>query len=163
MAGLGTIINTAAVIGGGLLGNVVSRLLDETQQASIERACGVSVLFIALAGAMEGMLEVQGTTLSSAHAMLVVLCLAAGTIVGELAGIEDAFERLGAWLQERTGNEGDAQFVDAFVTASLTVCVGAMAIVGSIQDGVSGDWSTLAVKSVLDLIIVAVMTSSMGV
>ena len=163
LAGIGTIINTAAVVGGGLLGNVVSRLLDEPQQASIERACGVSVLFIALAGAMEGMLEVHGTTLSSAHAMLVVLCLAAGTIAGELAGIEDAFERLGAWLQRRTGNEGDAQFVNAFVTASLTVCVGAMAIVGSIQDGVSGDWSTLAVKSVLDLIIVAVMSSSMGV
>ena len=61
-----------------------------------------------------------------------------------------------------TGNSGDASFVNAFVTASLTVCIGAMAIVGAIQDGILGDYSTLAVKSVLDFIIVAVMTSSMG-
>lgn len=163
MAGLGTIINAAAVMAGGLLGNVVARLLDESQRTSIEKACGVSVLFIALAGAMEGMLQVQGSTLASAHSMLVVLSLAVGTIIGELIGIEAAFERLGAWLQQRTGNEGDAHFVEAFVTCSLTVCVGAMAIVGAIQDGIAGDWSTLAVKSVLDLIIVAVMTSSMGI
>lgn len=60
------------------------------------------------------------------------------------------------------GNSGDSQFVNAFVTASLTVCIGAMAIVGAIQDGISGDYSTLAVKAVLDFIIVAVMTSSLG-
>ena len=57
---------------------------------------------------------------------------------------------------------GDKQFVNAFVTTSLTVCIGAMAIVGSIQDGVLGDYSTLAVKSVLDFIIVAVLTTSLG-
>ena len=62
----------------------------------------------------------------------------------------------------KTGNSGDASFVNAFVTTSLTVCIGAMAIVGAIQDGILGDYSTLAVKSVLDFIIVAVMTSSMG-
>ena len=61
-----------------------------------------------------------------------------------------------------TGNGGDNGFVNAFVTASLTVCIGAMAIVGAIQDGILGDYSTLAVKAVLDLIIIAVMTSSMG-
>lgn len=64
--------------------------------------------------------------------------------------------------KKKTGNSGDAEFVNAFVTASLTVSIGAMAIVGAIQDGLLGDYSTLAVKSVLDLIIIAVMTSSMG-
>ena len=78
------------------------------------------------------------------------------------AAIEKGFERFGEWLKEKTGNSGDAQFVNAFVTTSLTVCIGAMAIVGAIQDGILGDYSTLAVKSVLDFIIVAVMTSSMG-
>ena len=72
------------------------------------------------------------------------------------------FERFGEWLKGRTGNAGDASFVNAFVTASLTVSIGAMAIIGSIQDGLLGDFSTLAVKSVLDFIIIAVMTSSMG-
>jgi len=94
--------------------------------------------------------------------MLVVLCLAIGTVIGEMIGIENGFERFGEWLKIKTGNSGDRQFVHAFVTASLTVCIGAMAIVGAIQDGISGDYSTLAVKSVLDLIIIAVMTSSMG-
>ena len=94
--------------------------------------------------------------------MLVVLCLAIGTVVGELAGIENGFERFGEWLKEKSGNGDDKQFVNAFVTASLTVCIGAMAIVGAIQDGIMGDYSTLAVKAVLDFIIIAVMTSSLG-
>ena len=94
--------------------------------------------------------------------MLVVLSLALGTVIGELIGIERGFERFGAWLKVKTGNSGDRQFVDGFVTASLTVCIGAMAIVGAIQDGITGDFSTLAVKAVLDFIIVAVMTSSLG-
>ncbi|MBR3271065.1 MAG: DUF554 domain-containing protein, partial [Clostridia bacterium] len=82
--------------------------------------------------------------------------------LGEWLGIEAGFERVGEWLKQRTGNGGDKQCVNAFVTASLTVCIGAMAIVGAMQDGISGDYATLAVKSVLDLIIVAVMTSSLG-
>ena len=65
-------------------------------------------------------------------------------------------------LKKKTGNSGDASFVNAFVTASLTVSIGAMAIVGAIQDGLTGDYSTLVVKSVLDFIIIVVMTSSMG-
>ena len=126
------------------------------------KACGVSVLFIAIAGAMQGMLTFDGHALVSGKSMLVVLCLAIGTMVGELLGIENGFERFGEWLKKKTGNSGDPQFVNAFVTASLTVCIGAMAIVGAIQDGILGDYSTLAVKAVLDLIIVAVMTSSLG-
>ena len=111
---------------------------------------------------MEGMLQVQNGAISSGKSMLVVLCIAAGSIIGELLGIENWFERFGKWLKIKTGNAKDANFVNAFVTASLTVCIGAMAIVGAIQDGILGDYSTLAVKSVLDLIIIAVMTSSMG-
>nr|MCR5161036.1 DUF554 domain-containing protein [Lachnospiraceae bacterium] len=99
---------------------------------------------------------------ASGKSMFVVLCLAIGTVIGELLGIERGFESFGEWLKNKTGNSGDKQFVNAFVTASLTVCIGAMAIVGAIQDGILGDYSTLAVKAVLDLIIVAVMTSSLG-
>ena len=162
MIGLGTLINAAAIVAGGLAGHVVGRLFNQEQQDALTKACGVSVLFIAIAGAMSGMLQIDGGALASGKSMLVVLCLAAGTVVGELLGIEDASERFGAWLKEKTGNGDDAQFIDAFVTASLTVCIGAMAIVGAIQDGISGDYATLAVKSVLDFIIIAVMASSMG-
>lgn len=162
MIGLGTLINAAAIVAGGLAGHVVGRLFNQEQQDALTKACGVSVLFIAIAGAMSGMLQIDGGALASGKSMLVVLCLALGTVVGELLGIEDVFERFGAWLKEKTGNGDDAQFIDAFVTASLTVCIGAMAIVGAIQDGISGDYATLAVKSVLDFIIIAVMASSMG-
>ena len=162
MIGLGTLINGAAIVGGGLLGNFTGKLFQQDQQESLNKACGISVIFIAIAGAMQGMLSIDGGAIASGKSMLVVLCLAAGTIIGELIGIENGFERFGEWLKVKTGNSGDASFVNAFVTTSLTVCIGAMAIVGAIQDGILGDYSTLAVKSVLDFIIVAVMTSSMG-
>ena len=71
-------------------------------------------------------------------------------------------ERIGEWLRDRFANGAEGGFVDAFVTTSLTVCIGAMAIVGSIQDGILGDWSTLALKGALDCIIVCAMTASMG-
>ncbi|MBP5168859.1 MAG: DUF554 domain-containing protein [Oscillospiraceae bacterium] len=162
MFGLGTIINTICVIVGGLIGLFAGKLFKKEQQDAITKACGVSVLFIAIAGAMQGMLNIDAGKLVSGKSMLVVLCLALGTIIGELIGIEKGFERFGEWLKKKTGNSGDKGFVNAFVTASLTICIGAMAIVGSIQDGISSDYSTLAVKSVLDLIIIVIMTSSLG-
>ncbi len=162
MTGLGTIINSASILAGGLIGHFTGTFFKDEQQKALNTACGVSVLFIAIAGAMEGMLKIEGAQLSSRKTMLVVLCIAVGTIIGELIGIEKGFECFGEWLKEKTGNSGDIGFVNAFVTASLTVCIGAMAIIGSIQDGISNDYSTLAVKSVLDFIIIAVMTSSMG-
>ena len=162
MIGLGTIINTVAIVLGGVIGHFTGKLFRQDQQTAINKACGISVLFIAIAGAMQGMMKIDGDALVSGKSMLVVLCIAIGTIVGELIGIEDGFERFGEWLKMKTGNGGDKQFVNAFVTASLTVCIGAMTIVGAIQDGIMGDYSTLAVKSVLDFIIIAVMTSSLG-
>ena len=86
----------------------------------------------------------------------------AGALALSLLNIEGAFERFGEWLKVKTGNARDKGFVNAFVTASLTVCIGAMAIVGSIQDGILGDYSILAAKAVLDLIIIMVMTCSLG-
>ena len=162
MVGLGTLINTAAIIFGGIIGHFTGKLFKQEQQTALNNVCGISVMFIAIAGAMQGMLHIDAGTIVSGKSMLVVLCLAIGTIIGELIGIEKGFERFGEWLKKKTGNSKDKQFVNAFVTASLTVCIGAMAIVGAIQDGITGDYSTLAVKAVLDLIIIAVMTSSLG-
>ena len=162
MIGLGTIINTVGIVAGGIAGHFSGKLFKEEQQNAICRVCGVSTIFMAIAGAMEGMLKIENDTISSTKAMLVVLCLTIGTIIGEIIGIEKGFEHFGEWLKHKTGNSKDAKFVDAFVTASLTVCIGAMAIVGAIQDGISGDYSTLAIKTVLDFIIIAIMTTSMG-
>ena len=162
MVGLGTIINTAAILAGGLLGGLFGRFLKDSTQDALTKVCGVSTLFIAISGAMEGMLSVEGGAVVSGGAMLIIGCLAIGTFLGELLNIEDGFERFGEWLKVKSGNAKDKGFVNAFVTASLTVCIGAMAIVGSIQDGILGDYSILATKAVLDLIIIMVMTCSMG-
>lgn len=155
-------INGAAIVAGGLAGGLVGKLFRKEQQDAINATCGISVMFLGVSGAMQGMLALEDGRIVSGKSMLIVLCLALGTVIGELIGIERGFERFGEWLKEKTGNSGDKGFVNAFVTASLTVCIGAMAIVGAIQDGISGDWSTLAVKSVLDFIIIAIMTTSLG-
>lgn len=162
MIGLGTIINTAAIVVGGLTGMLFGSLLKDRHQESLKKACGISVLFIAIAGAMEGMLTINNGVISSGQAMLVTLCLALGTLVGEIIDIERYIEKFGEWLKIKTGNSKDSEFVNAFVTASLTVCIGAMAIVGAIQDGITGNWSILATKAILDFIIIMVMTSSLG-
>lgn len=162
MVGLGTIINTLAILAGGILGMVFGRFFKENVQDALCKTCGVCTLFLGIAGALEGMLTVEGTGVVSGGTMLIIGCLALGSLVGEFLDLEGAFERFGQWLKIKTGNAKDKGFVDAFVTASLTVCIGAMAIVGSIQDGILGDYSILAAKAVLDLIIILVMTCSMG-
>ncbi len=162
MFGLGTLINAFAIVFGGLAGILFGKLLKERHQTSLNMACGVSVLFIGIAGAMQGMLDIQNGVITSGQTMFVTLCLAIGTLIGEIINIEDGFESFGEWLKVKTGNAKDKDFVNAFVTASLTVCIGAMAIVGAIQDGIFGDWSLLATKAVLDFIIIMVMTCSLG-
>lgn len=162
MIGLGTIINSAAIIVGGVFGLLFGKLLKERVQDTLQKANGVCVLFIGIAGAMEGMLRLSGSTLSSGRSMLIVASLALGALVGELMNIEHWVERFGEWLKIKTGNAKDKDFVNGFVTASLTVCIGAMAVVGSIKDGIEGDISILTTKAILDLIIVMVMTCSLG-
>ena len=162
MPGLGTIINCAAILAGGLLGLLFGRFLKENIQDALTKTCGVCTLFIGIGGALEGMLQVDGSSVISGGGMLVIGCLAIGTLIGELLAIERGFERFGQWLKFKTGNAKDRGFVDAFVTASLTVCIGAMAIVGALEDGLTGDYSVLSAKALLDLIIIMVMTCAMG-
>lgn len=162
MYGLGTMINTAAIVAGGVGGALFGRFLKENVQDTLTTVCGVSTLFIAITGALEQMLTVENGAIVSHGAMLVIGCLTIGAVIGELLNLEGAFERFGEWLKQKTGNAKDKRFVDAFVTASLTVCIGAMAIVGSIEDGITGDYSILATKAVLDFIIIMVMSCSMG-
>lgn len=162
MFGIGTIINVAAIIIGGIFGRLFGRFLKENIQETLTKACGISVLFIALAGTFEEMFTVTSDGIISNGGMLIVICIALGALLGEMLGIEKQIERFGEWLKIKTGNAKDKNFVDGFLNASLTVCIGAMAVIGSIQDGLTGDYSTLATKGILDLIIVMVMTCSLG-
>ena len=126
------------------------------------QANGVCVLFVGISGAIQEMMTVTSDGLESGGTMMIVVSFAIGSLLGEWSNLEHRIEQFGNWLKVRTGNSTEKMFVNAFVTASLTVCIGAMAVVGSIQDGISGDHSTLVLKAVLDMLIICVMTASMG-
>lgn len=164
MPGLGTVINVLAIIFGGICGLLFGRAIKEKARESLYAACGVSVMILGISGALEKMLTLAADgSITSSGAMLLVGCICLGTVIGELIDIESGFERFGEWLKIKSGNTKDKRFVESFVNASFTVCIGAMAIVGSIQDGLLSDCSTLVTKAILDLIIILVMTSSQGV
>ena len=162
MIGLGTIINTAAIILGGVAGGLFGKRLTERYQDTLMKACGLCVIFLGIAGTLEKMFTVQNGSIVSGGTMMMIASFAIGSLVGEWINIEHHMNRFGEWLKVKSGNSKDKIFVDAFVTASLTVCVGAMAIVGSIQDGILGDYNTLLMKAILDFVIICVMTASMG-
>lgn len=162
MIGLGTILNVAAIVAGGLIGLVFSRAISARYQQTLMQAIGVCVIFVGIGGAVQKMVTVTADGLQSGGTMMVVISYAVGSLLGEWIDLERRMEQFGTWLKIKTGNAREKQFVDAFVTASLTVCIGAMAIVGAIQDGLSGDHSTLALKAMLDMVIICVMSASMG-
>lgn len=159
---LGTLINTGAIIAGGVVGSFFQRGLKERFQETLMSAMGLSVILLSIGGVCSEMLTLQNGQLETQGVLMMIVSLALGALVGEAINLEHHTQTFGAFLREKSGNSGDNKFVDAFVTASLTVCIGAMAIVGSIQDGLTGDISVLVTKAILDCIIIFVMTASMG-
>ena len=162
MFGLGTLINVAGIIAGGLIGIICGKLITPRIQDTLMKANGVCVLFLGIAGTLEQMVSVQDGQLLSSGTMMMILSMSIGALIGELINLDSRMEQFGEWLKQKTGNAKDRLFVDGFVTASLTVSIGAMAIVGALQDGLTGNFSTLLTKAILDLIIICVMTASMG-
>lgn len=164
MKGLGTIINVAAVIIGSGFGLLIKTGLKKRFQEILMQACGLATIFIGISGALTGMLFIDETgVISSKNTMLLVCSLVIGGLIGELINIEKRLDHFGEKIKAMVHAQNDNSFVDGFVTASLVICVGAMAIVGSIQDGLTGDYSMLVAKALLDLIIVMVFASSLGV
>lgn len=163
MRGLGTIINVLAIMAGGILGIVCKRFLKDRYQETIMKATGISVVFLGAAGMLTKMLVVSPDgSLTTQGSMTMILSLVIGALVGEIINIDAQFERFGEWLKHKTGSDGDKKFTTGFVSASLTVSIGAMAVIGSIQDGIYGDYTTLVAKAILDFIIVFIMASAMG-
>jgi uncharacterized membrane protein YqgA involved in biofilm formation len=162
MIGLGTMINVAAIIAGGAIGIVGGKWLSERCQETLIRAMGVCVMVVGLAGALEKMLSVDGGKLTSGGTMMLVISMAIGALVGEILDLDRRMEGFGRWLREKSGNGKDNRFLDAFITATMTVCIGAMAIVGAVEDGINGNYTILAAKALMDFVIILVMASSMG-
>ena len=162
MKGLGTIINVLAIIVGGIIGLLFKNVLKERYQETILKATGIAVMFLGISGTISKMLVIQDGSLSSIDTLPMIISLALGAFLGELLDIDHKIEEFGTWLKVHTGNAKDINFTNAFVSASLTVCIGAMAIIGALQDGINGDYSVLLAKAILDLIIIMIMTSSLG-
>ena len=150
-AGLGTLINVAGIIVGGIIGLLGVKFLTENIRRTLQDACALTVIFLGAEGALKNF-----------DAMLFIASLIGGGLVGAIIDIDGKFERFGIWLRTRSGNDGDTKFVDGFVTASLTVCVGAMAVIGAINDRLLHDSTILIAKSALDMIIISIMTASLG-
>lgn len=161
--GIGTIVNTLAVIIGSMIGIMIKGGLKQRYQKIIMQALGLATLFIGASGAMSGMLKVIGNGLETQGSMLLIGSLVFGALVGEFLNIELRLEQIGEWLKSKVHIKNDTHFVEGFVTSALVICVGAMAIVGALQDGLQGDPSTLFAKSILDFIIVMVFASTLGI
>ena len=162
MAGLGTLVNALAIIAGGIIGMVFGKKIPERMQETLLKVNGTAVLFIGIGGAMSKMLTIKDGVVNTQGSMMMIGSLAIGTVAGELLDLDGWMHRFGVCLQKKTGNGSDSHFIEGFVSASLTVCIGAMAIVGAIADGIDGNHSVLFAKAVLDLIIVMVMSASLG-
>ena len=163
MIGLGTIINTAGVIAGGLIGLGLKNGIKKNMQDIMMQACGVATIFIGGAGALSKMLVFQDGKLETQGTMLLIFSLVLGSLLGEWINIEQKMDLLGERIKKAVKVENDNLFVEGFVNVSLIICVGAMAIVGSVQDGISGDYSMLVAKAILDLIIVVVFAATYGI
>ena len=162
MRGLGTIMNTIAVIAGGLLGMLLKNGMKQRTQDILMQACGVATIFIGASGALAKMFTINDGVLETQGSMLLIFSLVLGSLLGEWLNIEEKMDSLGEKIKSAVKAQNDNLFVEGFVNISLIICVGAMAIVGSIQDGISGDYSMLATKAVLDFVIVLVFASTYG-
>lgn len=162
MFGLGTIINTLFVIIGSILGLFFKKGLRENIQDILMKASGIAILFIGISGVLSYMLTIENGTIGTRGTMLLIFSMTLGSLTGELLNIEGKIERFGLRLRDFFHARGDSSFIDGFVNTSLIICIGAMAIVGAIEDGVHHDISTLTAKSVLDFVIVLVNASVYG-
>jgi len=162
MVGLGTLLNTGAVLAGSAIGIFLKNGIKKATQDILMQTCGVAVIFIGIAGTLREMLHVVDGAIQVQGTMLMIFSLVIGGFVGQLLNIEKGLDGLGDKIKKAVKQDEDHRFVDGFVNTSLIICVGAMAIVGSIQDGLSGDYSMLAAKSILDFVIVIVFASAYG-
>ena len=165
MIGLGTIVNCIAVIIGCTVGLFIKKGLAPRFEDLIKKVLGLSTMYIGVSGTLVGLLTInENGKLETQGTMLMIFSLVIGAIVGEALGIEDRLDSLGEKLKKCVKvNDNNSKFVEGFVTNTLVICVGAMAIVGSLNDGISGDASTLYAKSILDCVIGVIFASTLGI
>ena len=170
----GTLVNVAAVVAGGVAGTLLGGRVPDRVRTALTDVLGVFVVVLGIADAMTAFGDVLGAALGRAAVLVVLGSLLVGGVAGELLDIEGRLERLGAWLRERTvrdataaagdaGGDARARFIEGFVVTSLVITVGPLAVLGSLQDGLGGDWTLLAVKSLLDGPVALAFASVFGI
>ena len=164
MTGLGTIVNVAAILAGCMVGLFLKGGLPRRLQDTISGAVGLCVVFVGITGALKGLMSVQGTGFETRDTLVTVICMVVGAALGEWINIEAKLEQLGEWCRSRIpAGQVSGTFVEAFVSSSLLFCVGAMAIVGSLEDGLNHSYNTLFTKAVLDGVLSIVFTAALGI
>ena len=150
---IGTLVNVAAVIVGSLLGLLLRKGFPEKMKTTVTTGMGLCVVLIGMQGA-----------LSTQNVLLVILSVVLGSILGSLLKIEERLDKLGLSLQKKfAAKDGNDNFAKGFVNATLIYCVGAMAIVGSIDSGLRGNHDTLFAKSLLDGVMSIALASTMSI
>jgi len=163
MIGLGTIVNAGAIILGSLVGLLLKNGITERYKNILMQAIGLAVVMIGISGTLQGMYMVLDTgKLDRLYIMTMIFSLVIGSLIGEALNIEKALENLGNRLQKRFSNSGGS-FAQGFVTSSLIYCIGAMAIMGALEDGLMGNHSTLFAKAILDGVSAIVLSATMGI
>lgn len=169
MIGLGTIANVAAIIIGSIIGYYINDRFSKTLQESLMTAIGVALLVIGISGVVVRMLRVSNGRFDTQGTMLLILSLVIGTLLGEWWQIDLTMAKLGTVIRQKMIyfrkdlDRSDNLFIDGFVSATLITCIGAMAVIGSLQDGLTGDSTMLLSKSLLDLITCIVLSASLGI
>ena len=165
MTGLGTIANVAAIAAGATIGVLLKGGLPKRFQDIVISAIGLCTMFIGISGALTGLLNITETGLQTTQTMMMIGALIIGGLLGEWIDIERHLEELGEWCKAKLPGSQDklGTFVEAFVTSSLLFCVGAMAIVGSLEDGLNHNYDILFAKSVMDGVMAIVFTASLGI
>lgn len=146
----GTIVNTAAVVVGSVLGLLLRRGIPERYHRTVIQGLSLAVFLVGLQMALK-----------TQNILIVIFSMTAGALVGEALKIDTTLDRFGRWVAARFNAESGT-FGQAFISTSLMFCIGAMAIVGAIQDGLSGDPATLYAKSMIDGVVSAVFASTLG-
>lgn len=157
---MGTIINVVAIIVASILGVLLKKGLPDRIQKGIMLALGLGLITISLGGFLTYFLKVDGDQLTSSRELLIIVSLVIGTLIGEWIDIDT---RLNRWAENIEIKYKLPPLAKGFIAATLIFCVGAMAIVGSIEDGISGDYNTLVIKSVLDFVTALVLASTLGI
>ena len=157
---MGTLINAALIVLGGIIGLVFKKAVSKEMEFSIHKATGVAVLIIGICGVLSSMLKTKTDgSISSSGELILVVSLALGTFIGELLKLETRLNRGCKWIESKLKM---SNFAAGFITSAMIYCVGAMAIVGAINDGLLGDSSTLVTKGIIDGITSVVLAASLG-